>query len=79
MATYKYNQEEIENMAKGRKNAMKQKPPKKKYVHTGKDLYDEFKILRVETNIKDKEVWKEIQRRKQGAEIERLRNGLIKQ
>ena len=54
-----YSHIEIAEMREGRRKALKLKPPTKKYIHTGQDLYDEFKIRMVETNIKNKEVWKE--------------------
>lgn len=72
------NVEDKEHLARNRKKAMSQKPVKRKYRHSGKDLYDEFKVYCVETDVKDKEVWKEIQRQKRQKSIESFKSGLTR-
>ena len=69
-----YNPIEIAEMKEGRKKAKKMKPPKKKYKHIGQDLYNEFGIVSVETNIKNKEVWKKKERARRSEELRVMRN-----
>lgn len=48
--------------------------PKKTFIHTGQDLYDEFKIRYIETTIEDKEAWKNKERCRRQKELDVMRN-----